>query len=149
MRPMFRPDSPLSAAAMKTYEIVAPIDTHFREASCAEVECDGYRLGWKTIVDESTELGQRQAYYIRRQSRRSYTEERVGLTLTAFTFAAGQRCFAREPHRVRVGRPEIYIVRGGDWRANLGLIRRHASADNWVDDFASHQSKIKTIFERG
>lgn len=149
MRPMFRPDATAPVQAMKTYEIHAPLETHFREVSCAEYGCDAYRSGWRTVVDILTDLGRRQADYIRGASGRRFREQRTGETLITFTFAPGQRCFARDPHRVRLDRPEIYVVRGGDWRAHLGVLAQHTRAADWVDDFASHQDKIKTLAERG
>lgn len=148
-RPMIRPDAQLPAAAMQTFQIVAPISTHTRPGTCEEAECPQYARGWRMKLDLATELGQRQAYYIKHDSGRSYrvVEQRDGLV--TLEFAAGQPCFAE--HRVRLERPEIYRVKGGDHRGNplKTLTRVHKKPEFWVEEFATHQEKIKTRIERG
>ena len=71
---IFRIDPQLPTDAMKTYSIMAPKSTHFRKATCAEMDCPSYLHGWATIIDERTELGQEQAHYIRKLSGRKFTE---------------------------------------------------------------------------
>ena len=44
----------LPVADMKTYGIRAPLATHWRKASCVEVECEGHRTGWLTVIVEGT-----------------------------------------------------------------------------------------------
>lgn len=128
--------------AYKTYEIASPVSTHFRDGTCDEAECLAYQHGWQTSVDESTDLGQRQAHYIRKLSGRRFVERRTELGLTAFTFEAGQQCFAT--HKVALDRPEFYVVRGGDWR-QLGRAQMHSGPDAWVNDFAEHQDQIARV----
>lgn len=139
----------LPPEAVKTYTVAMPLQTHWRPATCAEVDCEAYLRGWRTIVDERTELGQRQAHYIRHDRSRRHNESRMDPDgVTVFTFEAGQTCF-RE-HRAQLGRPQRYIVRGGDWRGNpRGEFREHTRPDDFVDDFAEHQGKIATQLERG
>jgi hypothetical protein len=133
----------------QTFSITAPKSTHFRPATCEEVDCPHYLGGWKSSIDETTELGQAQARYIRTQSGKAFREYRVP-GLTVFEFEPGQTCFGSSKHTKRLDRPEIFAVRGGDWRGNpRGNRRIHANADDWRDDFAEHQDKIKTILERG
>lgn len=146
MRPLTRIQPQLPPQSRKTYGISAPAATHFRRATCAEVDCTHYLRGWKTTVDESTDLGQKQAHYIRRESRRGHTESRTAAGLTEFLFEAGQRCF--RPHQVRVDRPEIYVVRQGDWRS-YGDRRRHTRAEDWVEDFSEHQDRLADRLRRG
>lgn len=131
-----------------TYGILRPTQTHSRAASCAEVECDAYRLGWATPVDESTDLGQRQAGWIRHHAGRRYVERRDG-ALTRFEFHPEQPCFAE--HRVPLDRPSLFLVKGGDWRGNPRRIpvRRHASGRDWVDDFGEHQDRLAELHRRG
>lgn len=148
----------LGPGAMKTYQVTSPLTTHFRETSCAEVDCPNHANGWVTAVDESTDLGARQASYIRRTCRpavapsapgmRRYTETRTEAGWTAFRFDAGQECFGQ--HRLPLDRPEIYIVRGGDRRGNpRGERYLHHDAEGWVEDFAEHQDSLARIIERG
>lgn len=140
---LYRPEPVGPVHAYKSYEIVSPISTHYRDGTCDEAGCLAQRHGWRTVVDESTELGQRQAHYIRTQSGRRFTEERTAAGLTDFIFEPGQRCFA--VHKVPLERPEIYVVRGGDWRAQVGQPRIHTSPDAWVNDFAEHQDRIARV----
>lgn len=134
--------------AYKTYRIVSPQATHFRPATCAEVDCEAYLNGWRSTIDEATVLGGQQAHYIRKQSGRGFTEERLESGLTQFDFSAGQRCFTQ--HQARLDRPEHYLVRGGDWRGNpTGETRTHSSAADWVEDFGEHQQRLLDQHERG
>jgi hypothetical protein len=129
-------------AAYKTYQILAPAATHWRAATCAEVDCGAYLSGWATVIDESVpDPGQKQAYYIRYQSERRFTESRNAAGLTVFVFEAGQDCF-RRPHRTPVGRPEFFVVRDGAHRRDL------RPAD-WVDDFANHQQRLADAQAKG
>ena len=114
----------LPVSSYKTYSIKSPLASHWRDASCAEYGCTAYANGWQTKVDEATELGQKQAHYIRKQSGRGFTEQREGV-ITVFSFEPGQTCFA-PGHRVPSGREHIYTVRGGDWRGATGDIRKVA-----------------------
>lgn len=147
MRPVNRLDPALPAGAMKTYGIVAPLSTHFRAASCAGVDCEAYLNGWRTVVDTSSELGQRQADYIRKESGRLFTVEEPEPGQLVFVFEPGQKCFRQ--HRKRLDREPLYVVRDGDWRGNpRGTTpRRHSGADAWVDDFASHQQTLADKLE--
>jgi hypothetical protein len=139
----FRTEPNLPVHAYKTYAITSPISTHYREARCTEAGCLAQRNGWKTVVDESTALGQKQAFYIRSRSGRKYVETRTGGT-TEFVFEAGQQCFAT--HQVPLDRPELYVVRGGDFRGNpTGEVRRFSSPDAFVNDFGEHQDRLARV----
>lgn len=150
--------SPLSPNQMKTYGVSSPQSTHTRAASCDEVDCPQRARGWVTVVDESTELGQRQAHYIRTacrpvsaqlaaQGMRRYVETKTDKGWTEFRFAAGQRCFAQ--HRVPLDRPELYVARRGNLHQPVGRARQYDRADQWVDDFATELDGVRTIAERG
>jgi hypothetical protein len=139
------------AAAYKTYELAVPLQTHWRPASCAEVDCPHHLRGWVTTIDETSALGQMQAGHIRHHAGRAYTEARGEHGMTVFTFPAGQRCFASADHRVPLEREPLWLVRGGDWRGNPLRIRtvRHTRAEDWRDDFGEHQDRIVETIERG
>lgn len=150
MRPINRLAPKLPPQAMKTYGVVAPLETHWRTATCAEVECPAYRNGWKTVIDSGTELGARQLNYIRLHSGRKYNDAtELNTTMVTLLFPSGQKCF--QQHRVRTGRPDIFIVRDGDWRGNpRGTpIIKHKNAENWLDDFANHQDRLATRLGQG
>ncbi len=149
MRPVTRVDSLMPAANYKTYSITAPISTHFRAATCEETNCPNLANGWASVIDESTDLGQKQAHYIRKQSGRKFIETRNEAGLTRFEFASGQTCFT--PHKVRLERPEIFRVRGGDYRGNPRNtpVVTHKNAEDWRDDFANHQAQLATRLDQG
>lgn len=147
-----------------TYSISAPVSTHFRRATCAEVECDAYRLGWSSTIDVTRVLidpvtgqpsgltGTDQADYIRTNSGRRFTERWISVTEVVFDFFPGQEGFAGDQHThyLPLDRPEVYTVRGGDYRGNpRGEGRRFDRADQFVEDFAEHQDALRTAIERG
>lgn len=141
---MFRIDPVGPVGAYQSYTVKLPPDTTIA-ASCEQVLCEARQFGWETHVDEATDLGRSQADYIRHHSRRTFKELRTQAGLTVFRFDSGQRCFAE--HRTR---PELHIVRDGDWRGNpTGRRRVHQSAADWVEDFGEHQQRVADQVERG
>ncbi|NED75279.1 hypothetical protein G3I51_23735 [Streptomyces sp. SID9944] len=138
----FEPAMPVGA--YQTYAIRSPQDTLI-VAACEQVGCPAWARGWESVIDESTELGQQQAAYIRQQAGRTFRELRRADGMTVFRFDAHQRCFAE--HRTR---PEIYLVRDGDWRGNpTGRTRQHTRAQDWVEDFGEHQQRIADQQKKG
>lgn len=134
----------LPVHAMKSYVIVSPP----RPATCEEAGCAAWAHGWVTAVDEATELGQRQAAYIRGDRSRGHTERRRDDGATEFTFTAGQRCYAR--HTLPWEGRERFAERGGDWRGNpRGEVRQFTRADDWVESFAEHQNRLAEALKRG
>lgn len=149
-RPVNRPWTPrVPAKAMQTFQIVAPKATHTRKATCEEVECEQYARGWRIQVDLNTDLGQKQAHYIKHSSGRSYrvTDQREGLV--TLEFRPNQPCF--QEHRVPIGRPEVFRVKGGDHRGNplKTPTRVHKKPEFWLEEFQENQDRIKTRIERG
>lgn len=149
MRKINRIKPMMPAHAMTTFAISAPKETHTRKATCEEVECEQYARGWMMRIDLGTDLGQRQAYYIKHSSGRSYrvTDQRDGLI--TLEFRSGQPCF--QEHRVPIGRPEKFLVKGGDYRGNplKTKTRVHTKPEFWVEEFAENQDNLKTRIERG
>lgn len=139
----------MPSRAYQTFQITSPISTHTREATCEEVECEQYARGWKMKVDLNTDLGQRQAQYIKYQSGRAFKKISAVDGLVELEFAANQPCF--QQHRVRVDRPEIYRVKGGDFRGNplKTLTRVHKKPEFWVEEFAENQDRIARAREKG
>lgn len=152
----------LPVTAVKTYGISSPQETHSRPATCAEVGCAAHAGGWVTTVDERTPLGRAQASHIRRScvrdgagvtretlgGRRWYRERKDAEGRTLFTFPAGQTCFAE--HVVSLDRPELFVVRDGDWRGNpTGRARQHTRAADWVEDFGEHQLRLVDQQQKG
>jgi hypothetical protein len=140
---MFRIAPAAPPSAYKTYKVGAP-PSHYRPATCAEVDCDDYVNGWTMIVG----LDDAKVLHAVRASGRPFRET-VGPVSITFDFEPGYACRTPSAHRV-LERPEIYVVRGGDWRGNPSGFRRvHTSPDHWVEDFGEHQSKLVEIARRG
>ena len=133
----------LDPAAYQTYSITRPPDRSV-VAACEQVGCAAWTRGWESAIDERTELGARQAAYIRTRSGRTFREQRTAAGLTVFRFEPHQRCFAE--HRTR---PEIYAVRGGDWRAQTSPTRVHRRPADWVEDFGEQQQRLTDQQKRG
>jgi hypothetical protein len=145
IRPVSRADAKLPVHTMQTFGITAPKSTHYRKASCREVDCTNYKNGWRTTIDVADSLGRRQAAYIREHSGRSFSVSQSG-TRIAFTFRPGQSCFAE--HKVPLERDPIHFIRGGDWREHTSrpvVMKR----DDWLDKFANHQQQIHDRIKEG
>jgi hypothetical protein len=144
MQMVNRIDPNLPVSQYQTYSITAPTDSTI-VAACEQVACPAWANGWDSVIDERTELGQQQAAYIRGQSRRTFREMKTDAGLTVFRFEAHQRCF--EEHRTR---PEIYLVRDGDWRGNpTGRQRQHTRPADWVEDMTENQGRIVDLQQKG
>lgn len=139
----------LPVEAMQTFQVVAPPSTHTKPAKCEDVQCEQYAKGWKMRLDLNTDLGRMQAHYIKYDSGRSYKVVKQENGLVDLEFKGGQPCF--QEHRVRIDRPEVYRVKGGDHRGNplKTLTRVHKKPEFWVEEFAENQDRLKTAIERG
>jgi len=139
MRPLFRPDPLGPVQAYQTYEATA----RTRPATCRDVQCEAMANGWRTVVDVGTDIGRRQANYIRLRSGRAFTFTQDGDKVT-FRFKPGQQCF--RAHTLPIG--ALYVKRGGDWRATTFAPVPMREAD-WVDDQANTFDTIRTKVQRG
>jgi hypothetical protein len=149
-RPINRIAPRLDAGDFQTFQIAAPVASHWRNASCGEVACPQAERGWRMQLDLSTELGRKQAYYIKYDSGRSFTHRKVDDSgMVELTFPSGQECF--QQHRVRLDREEKYIVRGGDFRGNPRGVpaRVHTKPEHWVEEFQENSDAMNSLKERG
>lgn len=145
---LFRFPPKMPVTSYKTYSLISPRGTHWRKATCAEVDCEAYLKGWVTKVDITSVLGSKQANYIRLHSGRSFVTSDEGGPIVTFTFPAMQKCFA--DHQVPVQREPICLVRDGDWRGNpTGRRTVHSRSGLWVEDFAEHQGRLSDEFKKG
>ena len=114
----------LSQGPQDHHRAVSPLDTHWRPATCKEVDCPDYLHGWSTIVPDPSP----QSEYIRHRSGRRYLESSKQGIVT-FKFFHGQRCF--DQHKLKLERDPILVknrqlMEGTQWMDNLseGLYRR-------------------------
>lgn len=147
MGALFRIEPKMSAAAYKTYEIRSPLATHFRPATCAEVDCPQYLNGWR-VNNEALTPDLRHAVAT---SGRKFRLEVISASESWLVFEAGQPCFKASQHRTRLERAPLYLVRDGDHRGNPRgtKARLHQRPENWVEDFAEHQQKLADEIEKG
>ena len=141
---MMRVDPTLPVGAVETFQIAAPRSTHWRSATCAEVQCQPHLSGWVTKVLAGSPDEQ-----LLRQARRNLWS-RVEAAPDGFLnyhFTAGVKCLGAVRHRIRIDRPELFVLRDGDWRW-LGEPRVFDRSDQWVDHFATRLDQIKTAIER-
>lgn len=132
--------------AYQTFQIAVPLETHWRPATCEEVDCEQYRNGWRVRVQGLSESD----VYAIANSGRKFTRLDVAETETWLVFEPGQSCFRASEHRLPLGRPELFVVRDGDWRGNpTGNVYQHKRAEDWVDQFSVNQGKIAEAIERG
>lgn len=128
-----------------TYGFHNPTATHTRQATCAEVGCEQWKHGWRTRVPVDSDLG---VYLASGTHGRRFQEVPTGTAEREFIFPAGQKCFRSTQHRVKLDRPPIYTVRGGDWRATTTR-PKVVNGRDWVESFGENQQAIADRRNRG
>lgn len=145
---MFRVDPQMPTTQYKTYQVITPRDT--RRVSCAEFECEQHSRGWVTTVPRGSDLERMVRLSGRKWLGNPEPTEDGNIR---FTFPPGTHCFAESTHVKQVNvyeKPEIYVVRDGDWRGNpTGRAFKHRSGQDWVDDFGEHQERLADRLQRG
>ena len=156
----FRVTPALPVQAMKTYAVDSPVSTHWRLATCEELDCPNFLNGWAVAITPD-QLGQDFDHDIKESGKKfermpvDEAEARFpGMSfsgsLFVYVFAAGQPCFYQgtQRHQMQVDRPEIFSVRGGDHRGATSE-RRVMRAQDWKESFIEHQERLKRAQERG
>jgi hypothetical protein len=146
-RPVNRVEPAMPPEAYKTFQITAPVSTHWRKATCTEVDCPNYLNGWRVRIEGLDP----QMLHAARTSGRRHTELPVAEGETWLVFDAGQPCFRAAEHRKRIDRPELYVVRDGDHRGNPRgtKARLHQRPEHWTEQFAEHQQALADAHEKG
>lgn len=138
------PEGPMQA--YKTYGAAMPIDSHWVSVTCEEFECEFFLNGWSINVAPLSEQDRAaiNAFGYRYRVLEVTAEE------TLWLFEPGQPCFKSSTHRVQV-RPPTFYTRAGDWRGDPTGQRPyvHDSAENWVDDMATHLDRIRAAQQKG
>lgn len=130
----------------KTYQIVSPLSTHWRPATCVETGCPDYLKGWRIRLEG---LPPEMAHAARTTGRK-YAELDVTETEHWLVFEAGQPCFRAAEHKALLDKQEIFIARDGDFRGNpSGNVRRHTRPEDWQEDFAIHQDQLAQRIQQG
>lgn len=144
-----------------TFAIKSPISTHYRRATCAEVNCADYLNGWYLKIEGTPE----DLLYLATHSGRRYTTGEVviekeveidgAITVVpdmfkALIFEAGQGCFAEATHVKSLERQEFYFSGRGDYRSfSIRKAHLYDRPDQFVDDFDHHLTRIRRALEQG
>lgn len=136
MRTQFRP-----TGSQQHFKIVRPLETHWRAATCREVDCPWFIEGWRTIVPT---VGDK-ADYIRHRSGRHFTEKQVEGGMSEFAFPAGQEAggFHEYQHRRPLDKQEFFTHEAG------GIRRLHVRPTDWTEHFNEETDKTRRALERG
>lgn len=130
----------------QTYQVAAPLGTHWTAATCEQVDCEHWREGWAVRVEH---LDARDLHLVKTAGRK-FVEQQIGPGETWLVFEAGQPCFRAGTHVRRIEKPELFILRGGDHRGDpTGRGPIQLSPESWTDDFGEHQDNISQLIERG
>ena len=136
----------MSPNAYESYEVKVPLATHWRRATCAEIDCPDYLSGWQVRVEHVPPA----LLHMARTSGRKFVPLHVRDGETYLVFEAGQPCFQVSTHRKRLERGEIFVVRRGDGRGNPTGDRTVMSGPTpWVDRFGENQEKLAARIQRG
>lgn len=122
--------------------------------TCREAKCQQYERGWMTVVDETSDLGQQQAHYIRTESGRrfvSFTADnppsahaaivagmQIAGGMTVFLFYAGQECF-----REHADREVLFAHDKGQRR------RVHTRPQDWMEHFNEEAYRAAETARKG
>ena len=111
------------------YQVTWPKETHWRRATCAEVDCPRYLLGWTTTVDGNSP----QYDFVMADKERHYRAEVTGAGLITLHYPPGQRCFGSD-HWLKLER--------GPWLTKdlrgleAGRVEHNAmEPERWLDEF--------------
>ena len=119
------------------FRVVSPIPTHWRPATCAELQCEPWRHGWKTIVP----AGSVQDDYIRHHSGRQFEIVRSDDSANvAFYFPPGQVCFgSHEGHITKLEREPLFI--------HSELQRKQVMEPQaWIDKSQNNLEQLKRTY---
>jgi len=141
-----RPITPVGPVnAYETFSLRQRPAPRARRASCEEAGCAWWPAGFELRVDETTDLGQRQAAYLRADTSRPKPVERPAAGLTLFQYPPGTRCHGE--HWIET--ETLYLVRGGDWRGQTSPTRQHTRPEHWVEELGENQQRILDAQARG
>lgn len=116
-------------------------------ASCEDIDCEAWRLGWVTRVPFGSDLSEA----VISSGRKWLSAVPDGLE-TVFTFPPGTPCFRASTHRQlrRPDIPDLFVVRGGDWRGNpTGERRVHTRPEDWAEHFHEATDQVAAEIEKG
>ena len=123
----------------KVFQATWPKSSHWRQATCEEVDCPHYLLGWVTRVVRGSEND----LHIRADKKRRYKMGKEG-ELNAYYFEAGQQCFRGEAgdHYKKLERG-AWLTKNAANRNPLFLERVAMEPQQWIDEFNEEANRNK------
>lgn len=128
----------------RTYRTSSPIETHYRLATCEEVQCSAYMEGW---TYKKVDLGERLLHIVTHAGKR-YREQALGDDIY-LVFEPGQACFQASTHRVSLERPSFYYTGRGDYRTFSTRNAQRLNGEDWADSFANHMDALNSKYQEG
>jgi hypothetical protein len=132
----------------RTFSVRQPLATHWRRATCEEVECEAFHRGWVTTVPPESQEYVDLARACRgevdgfRRGAAPGSPEVTAEGFLRFTFPAGQLCLRASAHKIHNDEMPIFQHRGGDWRASSGRVVTHSTPESWRDELGENQLRI-------
>lgn len=146
MRPLNRIPPQGDVRDYRTFQILSPLSTHHRKATCVEVDCPHYLNGWRVRVEGLPP----EMLHSAKTSGRKFTELHVTADENWLVFEAGQQCFRAAQHYKLLDRQEIFIARDGDHRGNpTGNVRKHTRPEDWIDEMGENNERVRDRLQRG
>ena len=113
------------------YQVTWPKESHWRRATCDEVDCPRYLLGWTTTVEADSP----QYDFVRADKERHYRAEVTGDGLITLHYPAGQRCFGSN-HWAKIDPERGPWLTKNLWGLEAGRVEHNAMEPaRWVDEF--------------
>jgi hypothetical protein len=135
-----------------SYRAIAPIGSHFRDATCAEVNCDKYVNGWWIALNPKDETHQQTVIDLKERTNLKYkTMQHIDPVngkpngFIRYEFYPGQEClqntinktrYNQSWHKVSLERPVITIKK----EHNRYVKKEHSQ---WVDEMDDHLHELK------
>jgi hypothetical protein len=134
--------------AYKTFNIAAPVNTHFRPATCEEIDCPAYLNGW---TYRKTDLIAANLYDLVTHAGKRYREQALDEGGELFlVFEPGQICFQAKSHRISLERPQFFFSGRGDHRSySPKRAYQYVDGAEWSEAFAEHQEILNRVAQEG
>lgn len=143
----FQPAGPVHA--YETFQVsTSQAPEHWRRATCEEIDCEAWRFGWVTRVPAGGEL----EATVRSAVPGMWLTAELDGGETVFTFPPYTPCFRASQHRLPRADsvPELFVVRGGDWRGNpTGQRRVHQRPEDWAEHLHESTDRITEALRKG
>jgi hypothetical protein len=152
-------------ASRQAFILDQPAETHFRPATCDEVDCSQQMLGWVTVLDPTQHAdlitvilnSGRRFTQMRSEEASEKASKPLPPGLMAFVFPPGQQCFQR--HRVQLDKPPLMAHQRGDafvnartgsptWVPN-GDRRPHTRVVDFVEHFNQEADAVNRMRQKG